>query len=153
MVWPILISVAVTPRISAADEMAGKVMSATAPSAAHPADRRINSSPTLFAASHEAAWPVFRLTANMPWGENCSQRLFARFGRCSRLSLLKGNDQLQAGPCVVDGADLDVDEPERQRGGANHILGDVGRDAGRFLRPRHPHHAAGRNRLAAGGKS
>src|SRR5262245_24030901 len=45
MVWPILISVAVTPRISAADEITGKVMSATAPGAAHPADRRIGFAP------------------------------------------------------------------------------------------------------------
>src|SRR5262245_64636845 len=41
MVWPILISVGVTPRISAANDVAGIVASAIALSAASPADTRI----------------------------------------------------------------------------------------------------------------
>src|SRR3954453_10292972 len=45
MVWPILISVAVTPRISAAVEMVGSARRATAPSAANPAYERIGFAP------------------------------------------------------------------------------------------------------------
>jgi hypothetical protein len=41
MVWPILISVAVTPRISAASEPTGSANNASAPSAPNPLTKRI----------------------------------------------------------------------------------------------------------------
>ena len=49
--------------------------------------------------------------------------------------------QLQSRPYVVDRTDLHVDEMHRQRDVADHILGDVGRDFGRFLRPADPDEA------------
>src|SRR6478736_6984632 len=48
MVWPILISVAVTPRISAAVEAAGEASSASAPSTANFGIERIGTPPHLF---------------------------------------------------------------------------------------------------------
>jgi hypothetical protein len=47
MVWPILISVAVTPRISAA-EAAGDVSTASAPSAPNLVTKRIDAPPLYF---------------------------------------------------------------------------------------------------------
>jgi hypothetical protein len=45
MVWPILISVAVTPRISAAGEAADQVSAASAPTTPHLVTKRINGPP------------------------------------------------------------------------------------------------------------
>ena len=44
----------------------------------------------------------------------------------------------QAGPHVVDGADLVVDESEREEHLAHRVFGDVGRHLARLLRPRDP---------------
>src|SRR5262249_49067150 len=51
------------------------------------------------------------------------------------------NDQLQPGPYFAHGADLDVDEPQRQRDFPHRVLGDVGFDLRRLLRPRDPYEA------------
>src|ERR1700756_3742820 len=56
--------------------------------------------------------------------------------------------ELQSRPGVVDGADLDVDEPERQRDVTYHDIAEVGRNARALLRPGHPDHAVRRDRGA-----
>src|SRR5436305_8646827 len=58
------------------------------------------------------------------------------------------DDELQPGPHLVDGAHLHVDPAERQRVGADRVLGDVGGPPGGLLRPRHPQHGVGRQQLA-----
>ena len=58
-------------------------------------------------------------------------------------------DDPQSRPHVVDRAHLVVDEPEGQRDLAHRVLGDVGRHAGRLLRPRDPDAPVGEDRLAA----
>ena len=51
------------------------------------------------------------------------------------------DDELQPGPDFIHGGDLDVDEVELQRLGANDTLGDVGRHFRCLLRPGDPDHA------------
>jgi hypothetical protein len=63
MVWPILISVAVTPRISAADKVAGKISNAIAPSAPHPVAIRIGPSSPFVSAALDGAARLARLSA------------------------------------------------------------------------------------------
>ena len=50
------------------------------------------------------------------------------------------DDQLEAGPDVVDGADLDVDQAEGERMAADVVLADLAAHAGSTFRPRHPDH-------------
>jgi len=52
-----------------------------------------------------------------------------------RSAKLFADDELQAGPNVVDRAHLDVNEAERQRDLADHVFRDIGGDLRRFLRP------------------
>src|SRR5688572_28964899 len=52
------------------------------------------------------------------------------------------HDELQPGPHVIDGTDLDVDEAERQSHLSNDVLRDVGRHVRGLLRPRHPDRGA-----------
>src|SRR5581483_5399258 len=47
-------------------------------------------------------------------------------------------DQTQAGPVVVDRGDLDVDEAERERYRADHVVGDVAAVPRGAARPGHP---------------
>src|SRR5262245_60403315 len=56
----------------------------------------------------------------------------------TRLSAVTAHDQLEAGPHLGHGADLDVHEAERQRERADRVLGDVRGDARGFLRPGDP---------------
>src|SRR5215831_2842776 len=46
-----------------------------------------------------------------------------------------------SGPPFAHGADLDVDKPQRQRDFPHRVLGDVGFDLRRLLRPRDPNEA------------
>ena len=55
-----------------------------------------------------------------------------------RCAVLLAPDDAEAGPDVVDGAHLVVDEAEGQEHLAHRVLGDVGRDLARLLRPRDP---------------
>ena len=57
-------------------------------------------------------------------------------------------DEAQAGPGLVDRADLVVDQPGREAELADHVLGQVGGDARGALRPRDPE-PAGRDRRSA----
>jgi NADH dehydrogenase len=47
-------------------------------------------------------------------------------------------DESKAGPVLVDGRDLDVDQPEWQRDLADHVVGDIAVVAGRPARPGGP---------------
>ena len=75
-------------------------------------------------------------------GRNCVGRggLFGETAGCASAPVF-ADHQLQPGPDRIDRSDLDVDQVELQRLGADHVLGDVGRDLRRLLRPRHPDHA------------
>src|SRR5579871_1575801 len=68
------------------------------------------------------------------------------------LALLFRDHELQSGPGLVDRADLDVDETERQRRVAHGDVAEIGGNAGRLFWPRHPDHAGGRDRSAAIGE-
>ena len=54
---------------------------------------------------------------------------------------LLADHELEARPHLADRADLHVDEADGQRELADRVLGDVGRDLRRFLRPRNPDRA------------
>jgi len=51
--------------------------------------------------------------------------------------------QAKAGPVLVDGGDLHVNQPEWQRDRADHVVGDVAAMASRPARPGGPHGSAG----------
>src|SRR3954468_6256248 len=53
-------------------------------------------------------------------------------------AVLETADEFQSGPGLVDGAHLDVDQTFGESNSPDHILGQVRRDAGSFLRPRYP---------------
>src|ERR1700760_3431052 len=83
--------------------------------------------------------------------------LFRPLSGLAALALLLRDHELQPRPGLVDGADLDVDEAERQCEVADDDVAEIGSDAGGFLRPGHPDHPIGRDQLAIarelGGKS
>src|SRR5687768_1116453 len=56
--------------------------------------------------------------------------------------------ELEAGPDLAHGADLDVDEAHGERDFADHVFGDIGRHLRRTLWPRDPDIAVRRERLA-----
>src|SRR5262249_51826612 len=62
-------------------------------------------------------------------------------------AVLHGDHELEAGPDLVDGADLDIDQAVRKCGLAHQGFGHIRRDAGGLLRPRRPDHAVRRDRL------
>src|ERR1700679_3129870 len=62
--------------------------------------------------------------------------------------LALADDQLEAGPNLADGADLDVHEPHREGNVSNRILGDVGLDLRGLLGPRDPDEPRGLEGLA-----
>lgn len=56
----------------------------------------------------------------------------------SSLAMLKANDQPQAGPCLVDGADLIVDKAHRKSDVADYMVRHIRRDPRRLLWPSNP---------------
>lgn len=73
---------------------------------------------------------VIRILEDDAWPK-CPER------RCESATRA-AHDELQPGPGFVDGTDLDVDEAERKREGADRVFRDVGLHLRRFLRPRDP---------------
>lgn len=65
---------------------------------------------------------------------------------------LFADDELEAGPGVVDGADVHVDEAEGEGDFANDVLGDIGRDLRGLLGPGDPDDGGGPELFAAGGE-
>jgi hypothetical protein len=63
------------------------------------------------------------------------------------------NHELEAGPDLVDGADLDIHEAEREGFSADGVFGDVGVDVRGFFGPGDPEDASGREELAESGES
>src|SRR5260370_38552532 len=124
MVGPILISVAVTPRISAAIEAQGKVSTASAPSLV---TKRIDASPRLFRRA-QTATAAGAVRPRSPHAETChdgrmdanrnhyeteakKQLVATRPGLFRSLApLVLRNDELQSRPDIIDRTDLDVDE-------------------------------------------
>src|SRR5688572_11121794 len=58
-------------------------------------------------------------------------------------AILEPPDELEAGPRLVDCANLHIDETRGETELTNEILRDIGLDLGCFLRPRDPEHAVG----------
>jgi hypothetical protein len=69
-----------------------------------------------------------------------------------RLPQVFADDELEAGPGVVHGADLDVDQAEGEGFGADGVFGDVGGDFRGFLGPRDPDGAGGREGMPGAGE-
>ena len=83
-------------------------------------------------------------SADRPRARNPPMHRNTRTG--SARAQLLAEVEAQAGPRVVDGADLGVDPAARQQVLAQRVLGDVGGHAARPLRPRHPDRAVRRRR-------
>src|ERR1700675_531213 len=116
MVWPILISVAVTPRISADFAASGNIRQATAPIAPNPMTQRIDLPPLLLPPRSDGA---VLAAQNMPWRCSGRQAHLPRSGRKKRAALLwppahrrgpliPGDHKFQSGPGVVDRTNLDI---------------------------------------------
>jgi hypothetical protein len=74
-----------------------------------------------------------------------------RILRASAPPVAEADHQPQAGPGLVDGADLVVDQPGRDADVADHILREVGAHPGGPLRPGRPEAAGGSNGRRGGG--
>src|SRR5262245_1625523 len=97
-------------------------------------------------------------SAPSAWAIQCARRAMKAIGWSTRsagracttgaisaiaLSVLLPDHELETGPGLIDRAHLDIDQPERQRQLADGVLGDVGGDFRRLLRPRDPDRAVG----------
>src|SRR5262245_25770041 len=58
----------------------------------------------------------------------------------ANVAILPPNDQFEARPGGIDRTHLHVDQSHRQADVADHVLTDVGRNLGGFLRPADPDH-------------
>src|SRR5262245_38557629 len=90
------------------------------------------------------SWAVVTSEVGQQTGRGRRGEAFFAPGRPAVLPVLEAADELQAGPRLVYGADLDVHQAGGEADAADVGLGDVGRDTGGLLRPGDPQRARGR---------